>query len=74
MKTDNMIDLPKDLFSSIDIIHSRATTIYNGISSDAMELISSQRDKKKLEEIKNSKKSNNIKEENSTASGRKLRK
>lgn len=74
MKTDNMIDLPKDLFSSIDIIHSRATTIYNGISSDAMELISSQRDKKKLEEIKNSKKSNNIKEESSTVSRRKLRK
>jgi hypothetical protein len=74
MKTDNMIDLPKDLFSSIDIIHSRATTIYNGISSDAMELISSQRDKKKLEEMKVSKKSNEVKEDIITTSGRKLRK
>lgn len=74
MKTDNMIDLPKDLFSSIDIIHSRATTIYNGIDSQAMELISSQRDKKKIDEMKLKQKADKSQSETTTASGRKLKK
>lgn len=43
MKTDSMIELPKDLFSAIDNAHARATKLYKSLSPEALELISPQR-------------------------------
>lgn len=63
MITGSGIEIPEDLFKAIDKIHAEATEIYQGLDSQALELISPNRHSEQIKKIENIRKNKAKKEQ-----------
>lgn len=60
MITGSGIEIPADLFKTIDRVHKKSTAIYNTIDKEALELVSPNR-KLDSDKLKNDSKNKSIK-------------